>query len=73
MHHITDFFGGKHHVFLDLLVSQTDVFQTVEAHAACRVAGQAVVGKDLRAALQADLVAQIDIDFFIVVVAACAG
>ena len=73
MHYITDFFGGEHHVFLDLLVGQSNVFQTVEAHAACRVAGQAVVGKDLRAALQADLVAQIDIDFFIVVVAACTG
>ena len=37
MHHIADIIGGKHQVFLDFFVSQTDVFQTVETHTACRV------------------------------------
>ena len=69
-HDITNVVCCKHQVFLDFIFSQTDVFQTVEAHTACRVARQTIVCKDLRTVLQADLVTQVDIDFFIVCMAA---
>ena len=62
-HDITHFIGGKHQVFLDLILGQADVSQTVETHTAGRVAGKTVVGEDLRTVLQADLVTQVDIDF----------
>ena len=69
-HDIANIVCCEHQVFLDFIFSQTDVFQTIEAHTACRVARQTVVCKDLRTVLQADLVTQVDIDFFIVCMAA---
>lgn len=65
-HDITHFIGGKHQVFLDLILGQADVSQAVKTHTAGRVAGKTVVGEDLRTVLQADLVTQVDIDFFII-------
>ncbi|MNR03197.1 hypothetical protein D3C85_1190790 [compost metagenome] len=64
VHLLADLVRRQHQVALDLVFGQADFGQTVVAHGAGRVAGQAVVDENLRTALQAFGVLDVDRRFF---------